>query len=156
MFLRNSERGFRGLDFQARLVWEDRYGACMRPAWVQKDFIDDLVAAAAMDPTATAQDVVVALKDRLIGDPVLVFDSEKAALAAIVGPLDAPASAVTADAARQVCGAMLETPQFLLQGLAARGGDVPRLSLVGYDQVCADVAAMVPGATCTGGKLALQ
>src|SRR5262249_1007431 len=31
MFLRNSERGFRGLDFQARLVWEDRYGACARP-----------------------------------------------------------------------------------------------------------------------------
>jgi hypothetical protein len=156
MFLRNSERGFRGLDFQARLVWEDRYGACTRPAWVPKDFIDDLVAAAAMDPSATAQDVVLALKDRLIGDPVLVFDAEKAALATIIGPLDAPASAVTADAARQVCGAMLETPQFLLQGIAARGGDVPRLSLVHYDQVCADVAAVVPGATCTGGKLALQ
>jgi hypothetical protein len=156
MFLRNSERGFRGLDFQARLVWEDRYGACMRPSWVQKDFIDDLVAAAAVDPAATAQDVVLALKDRLIGDPVLVFDAEKTALAAIVGPLDAPASAVTADAARQVCGAMLESPQFLLQGIAARSGDTPRLSLVRYDQVCADVAAVVPGATCTGGKLALQ
>jgi hypothetical protein len=156
MFLRNSERGFRGLDFQARLVWEDRYGACTRPAWVQKDFIDDLLAAAAADPMATAQDVVLALKDRLIGDPVLVFDSEKTALAAIVGSLDAPATAVTADAARQVCGALLETPQFLLQGIAPHGGTAPRLSLVGYDKVCMDVAAVVPGATCTGGKLALQ
>jgi hypothetical protein len=55
-----------------------------------------------------------------------------------------------------VCGALLETPQFLLQGIAARGGVAPKLSLVGYDQVCMEVAAVVPGATCTGGKLALQ
>ncbi|HSK02733.1 MAG TPA: hypothetical protein VK932_15890, partial [Kofleriaceae bacterium] len=33
LFLRNSERGFRGLDFQARLSWEDRYGACTKPRW---------------------------------------------------------------------------------------------------------------------------
>jgi hypothetical protein len=156
MFLRNSERGFRGLDFQARLVWENRYGACTRPAWVQSDFIDDLIAAAAMDPSATAQDVVLALKDRLIGDSSLVFDSEKTALAAVVGPLDAPATAVTADAARQLCGALLETPQFLLQGIAGHGGTAPKLSLVTYNKVCMDVAAAVPGATCTGGKVALQ
>ena len=30
-FLKNGERGFRGLDFQARLVWEDRFGTCAKP-----------------------------------------------------------------------------------------------------------------------------
>jgi hypothetical protein len=156
MFLRNSERGFRGLDFQARLVWEDRYGACTRPSWVPKDFIDELVAAAAADPGATASDVVLAIKDRLIGEPLVASDSEKAALETIVGPLDQPAKIVTADAARRLCGALVETPQFLLQGIAGHGGDTPRLTLVGYQAICDELAMRVPGVSCAGGKLALQ
>ena len=52
MFLRNSERGFRGLDFQARLVWEDRYGACARPAWVA----DGLHRSSSSPPAAARSD----------------------------------------------------------------------------------------------------
>jgi hypothetical protein len=150
VFLRNSERGFRGLDFQARLAWENRNGACGRPSWVSQDFIDRLVAAGAVDPTATARDVVAALKDRLIGEPTIVEGAETDAMTSIVGVLEDPASSVTADELRRVCGALVESPQFLLQGIAGRGGERPKLTPAnaGYDAVCADLAATgigVPG-----------
>lgn len=156
IFLRNSERGFRGLDFQARLAWEDRYGACARPAWVQKDFVDNLAAAGAADPAATAYDVVGALKDRLIGEPTIADGPEHDALTAIVGPLDGPSSGVTAAGLRRVCAALLESPQFLLQGIAGKGGDIPKLTptTAGYDAVCANLAATgigVPGRVVTCG-----
>lgn len=142
-FLRNSERGFRGLDFQARLAWENRYGRCARPAWVGQDYIDRLVAAGAADPTALASDVVSALKDRLLGEPAIAEGAEHDAIASIVGALDAPAMGVTADKVREVCGALVESPQFLLSGIAGRGGDLPRLTPAdaGYDAVCAGLAA---------------
>ncbi len=141
-FLRNSERGFRGLDFQARLAWEDRYGACARPAWVAQDFVDRLVASAAADPTALASDLVAALKDRLIGEPAIAEGAERDALTAIVGALDGPASGVTAANLRRVCGALVESPQFLLQGIAGRGGDAPKLTpaTASYDAVCTELA----------------
>jgi len=161
MFLRNSERGFRGLDFQARLVWEDRYGACARPPWVSADFIDKLVGAAAADATATVGDVASAIKDRLIGEPAIVDNQEITALAATFGAtLEMPASSVTVGEARELCGALLGSPQFLLQGIAGRGGDRVKLtpSEVGYDAVCGEVAPRVTGYTiaCAGGKLTLH
>ncbi len=161
MFLRNSERGFRGLDFQARLVWEDRFGACTRPGWVSSDFIDKLVAAAAADSTATVGDVAAAIKDRLIGESALVDAAEIDAIGGLVGAgLDAPASMVTVGAARQLCGALLGSPQFLLQGIAGRGGERPKLTPadVGYDAICAEVAPRVAGhtVTCSAGTLTLQ
>ena len=161
MFLRNSERGFRGLDFQARLVWEDRYGACARPSWVSSDFIDKLVAAGAADAAMTVGDVAAAIKDRLIGEPAIVDGVEIAALTSTLGgSLDMPASKVTAGAARELCGALLGSPQFLLQGIAGRGGDRVKLtpSDAGYDAVCAELAPRVTGYTvgCAGGKLTLQ
>ncbi|CAN5918585.1 hypothetical protein BH11MYX3_BH11MYX3_25180 [soil metagenome] len=162
MFLRNSERGFRGLDFQARLAWEDRYGSCARPAWVAMDFIDRLIAMGAADPAATAADVVSALKDRLIGEPAIADGGEHDALAGIVGVLEGPASTVTTANLRRVCAALLESPQFLLQGIAGRGGDLPKLTPPGqtYDAVCDGLSSTgigVPGRaiTCGGGTLTL-
>lgn len=159
MFLRNSERGFRGLDFQARLVWENHAGACARPSWVTADFVDNLVAAGAADPTATAGDVIVALKDRLIGEPTVANGAEHDALVALIGgPLEAQASMLSAGVVRQICGALVGTPQFLMMGIAGRGGDRPKLTPpdAGYDAVCA--ALVVPGVTvtCAGGKLAVN
>nr|MDQ3366075.1 hypothetical protein [Myxococcota bacterium] len=138
LFLRNSERGFRGLDFQARLAWEERYGACTKPAWVASDFVDRLVGTAAALPDATTLEVLAALKDRLVGEPVIVEGGETAALVAIVGPLEAPASTLPVEAVRRVCGALLGSPQFVLQGIAGRGGEVPRLTpaTASYDAVC--------------------
>ena len=162
MFLRNSERGFSGLDFQGRLAWEDRYGACGKPAWVTTDAIDDLVAAGAADPTATARDVVAALKDRLVGEPAIDAGAETAALTAVVGSLEGPASGVTVPAARQVCAALLASPQFLLRGMAGRGGDRPKLTpaSASYAAACAELAAHGLGAggagvTCDTGKVVL-
>ncbi len=161
MFLRNSERGFRGLDFQARLVWENRFGACTRPTWVSSDFIDKLVAAGAADATATVGDVASAIKDRITGEPAIVDTAEMNAMAGLFGAtLDMPASKVTVDAARHLCGALLGSPQFVLQGIAGRGGERPKLTPMdaGYDAICADVAMHVAGRTvsCMGGKLTLH
>ncbi|MBA3463515.1 MAG: hypothetical protein H0T46_26400 [Deltaproteobacteria bacterium] len=161
-FLRNSERGFRGLDFQARLSWEDRYGGCAKPGWVQSDFVDKLAAAGAQDATATARDVVMALKDRLIGEPAIVGGDEEDAIAAIVGPLDAPGGNANAGALRRVCAALLGSPQFLLQGIAGRGGEVPKLTPTdsSYDATCAALAATGIGVagrvlTCEPGAVTL-
>ncbi len=162
MFLRNSEAGFRGLDFQARLVWEDRFGACARPAWATSDFIDTLATAAAADPAATAADVIAALKDRLVGEPTIAAGAEQDALSAMVGGLDGPATGVSSDALRMVCGALLESPQFSLQGIAGRGGARPKLTPAdaGYDAVCAALSTRglgVPGlaVSCAPGALTL-
>ncbi len=161
IFLRNSERGFRGLDFQARLSWEDRNGVCGRPTWVSADFIDRLATAGA-GSSATARDVVSALKDRLIGEPVIEEGEEAAAISSVVGALEDPASSVTASQLREVCGAIVGSPQFLLQGIAGRGGDRPLLTPdnASYDTVCADLAATGIGVTgrvvtCGGGKATL-
>ncbi len=141
-FLRNSERGFRGLDFQARLAWEDRYGACARPGWVGGDFIDDLVGRGAANPSTTVGDVISALKDRLINEPAIEPGPETDALVAIVGPLEASATTASVDGVRRVCGALVVSPQFLLQGIAGRGGASPILTPgnASYASVCADVA----------------
>jgi hypothetical protein len=162
IFLRNSERGFRGLDFQARLAWEDRNGACDRPSWQNEDFIDRLAAAASADSTATVRDAVAALKDRLIGEPAITEGEEAAALTAVLGDLDGAGSTVTATALREVCGALVGSPQFLLQGIAGRGGDRPKLTPANasYDAVCADLAATGIGVagrvvTCGAGVLTL-
>ncbi len=162
LFLRNSERGFRGLDFQARLSWEDRYGACTKPRWVGQDYIDRLAAAGAGTAGATARDAIAALKDRLIGEPAVTDGAEAAALAAIVGDLDGPASGASADELRRVCGALAGSPQFLLQGIAGRGGPRPLLTPpnAGYDATCAGLAASgigTPGlvVACSGGALVL-
>jgi hypothetical protein len=144
VFLRNSERGFRGLDFQARLSWEDRNGTCTRPRWVSADFIDRLSAAGAADTTATARDEIGVLKDRLVGEPAIADGAETDALSQVIGTsLDNPAIDVTADELRRVCGAIVGSPQFLLQGIAGRGGERPKLTPleVGYEAVCADLAA---------------
>lgn len=157
MFMRNSERGFRGIDFQARLVWENHEAVCAKPSWMTTpDFIETVITAGASATTTSAADLVAALKDRLIGEPTIDPGAETAALGAIVGDLNAPASTITVPVLRQVCGALVGTPQFLLSGIAGRGGSVPKLTpaTAQYAAVCADVAAHVPGATCTG-KLAL-
>jgi len=156
MFLKNSDKGFRGIDFQARLVWENHENACVRPAWVTSDFIDKLWAAAAADSTTTAADLIAALKDRLVNEPAIDPGAETAALAGLVGTLTGPATGVTSAKLRLVCSALVQSPQFLLTGIAGRGGDVPKLTPANaaYGAVCTDVASHVSGATCSG-KLAL-
>jgi hypothetical protein len=151
-FLKNGERGFRGLDFQARLVWEDRFGACANPSSSEDDFVDKLVAAAGADTTSTVGDVIAAVKDRLVGEPAVSPEEETTQLAALFGEaLDAPASQVTdlESKVRQLCGVLLSSPQFLLSGAAGQGGEVPKLTPAEwqFDAVCTAVIPEVDGGT---------
>lgn len=158
-FLRSGERAFRGLDFQARLVWEAQVGSCAPPDG-SPDFLDRLLAAGAATPGATAADLIHALKDRLIGEPDIADAAERAALSALIGPLDAPAAAVPADRLRAVCGALVEAPQFLLQGIAGLGGAHPVLTppAASYAAICGALEAGgigVPGRAVRCGDRAL-
>lgn len=129
VFLKNGEPGFKGLDFQARLVWEGRYAPC--DAGVA-DYVTELVADAG---SATVRDVVVALKDRLVNETAIDEtggSGEAAAIEALYGAsLDSPASGVAnlEGSTRQLCGALLSSPQFLLSGLAdPTNGPTPTLN----------------------------
>ncbi len=160
VFLKNGERGFRGLDFQARLAWEDRFGACAKPMNVTgADLVDRAIAAGAANPDATVGDLIAIVKDRLVGEPIDTTAGEPGAIEALIGqPLTAPAAALTAAALRRFCGVVMSSPQFVLGGVAGRGGPPPVLTLPGdgFDDACARIAlAAVPGwsVACTASAL---
>jgi hypothetical protein len=114
--------GFRGLDFQARLAWESRYGQC--GALGDDDFIGALLKRA-NDDKATVEDVVLALKDRLIGDPQIT-DEERAPTEALLNrALESDDLADMETPLRLYCGAIGSSPQFALAGVTARGGLLP-------------------------------
>lgn len=130
VFVKDAEPGFDGVDFQGMLSWEGRYGVCEKPASMgsDSDWIDKLVATAlaasdeAPDDPPSVADVVRAMKDRLLGTPVIAGPAEATLVAALVGS-DALTTAIP-DAGgtwrggiRRLCGALLSSPQFLLAGV---------------------------------------
>lgn len=137
VYLRNSEPGFRGLSFQARLAWEDRFASCSKPDGVGTDFIDELLDTAATKPGATAADLVLAIKDRVINEPV-IHPGEDTPLAALLGPMTATAASVDPASLRHFCGVLLASPQFTMSGLPGRDGEVPLLTpaSAGTSAVC--------------------
>lgn len=164
-FYRDAEPGFREMGFQGLLNWEEAHGRCMKPSnHTGDDWIDLLVAAIpgfnASNPTnrARLRDVVLALKDRLLADasiqtttPTDVTQTEAAAFAALFGIAltDEPDLSTTAatdnfkQKVRDSCGILLETPQFMLAGIApTQLGELPRLQVClpgepcGYRAVC--------------------
>lgn len=162
VFLKNGERGFRGLDFQARLVWENRVGACSKPT-SDPDFIDT-VASLSQSRSGTVRDVVAAIKDRLIGDGS-ISEAERQVLEPIFGAgLDSAASSVSdlEGSMRALCGVLVSTPQFLLGGMAAPDGtEVPALTpdSASYDTTCNGLAAStIPKirVRCSGGALTVE
>ena len=154
-FVRDGETGFRGSNFQETLAWEFRYGACEDPEGDAPDFVDALVAAAGTRPIEHA---VVALKDRLIAEPTLQDQDERALMESLLGvPLSTPTTGLEAPL-RRVCSALLASPQFVLEGVSADAPpDAPVDGLVppGADAaaLCARLAAAIPGASCTGDRL---
>lgn len=152
VFLKHGERGFRGLDFQARLVFEDRFGSCrkLRP---EPDFLDAVQELAASTEGATLGDVVAAVKDRLGGAAAIASEvggggtSEAAAIEALFGAPLTTSAAEVADLdgrLRAFCGVLVSRPQFLLSGFAAPdGAGEPLLTPPAerYGAVCARVAA---------------
>lgn len=128
------EAGFSGTDFNGLLHWESEYAggddpglgdpatSCTGPLGGEcatSDYVSRLVSAAG---SATMRDIAVALKDRLITEPAITSDAEVAAIEAIMGEtLDTPvASASDAQAsARRYVGVLLNTPQFMLDGIVS-------------------------------------
>ncbi|WP_437317568.1 hypothetical protein [Sorangium sp. So ce385] len=150
VFVDDGQPGHRGLDFQARLVWEDRFAACdIAP---EGDLVARLLEAASEQPDATVADVIAALKDRIVGDPGLGDAGEREALEQVLGAsLDAEVAALDPEAlerrVRGVCGALLESPQFMLGTLVPRGVEAtPKLTPpdAAYGAVCARLAAEPP------------
>lgn len=147
-YLKNAEPGFTGFDFQARLGWENRFGACDKLPQVEgADFIDALVALAATKPDSTVEELVGALKDRMIGSSLIEAEIERPALEAVLGqPLTSKVSALAGANAklRQVCGAIASSPQFLLNGVPPSDAEtVPALTLTStsYASLCPTLAS---------------
>ena len=133
-FNKNTEVGFRGFDFQARMGWEDRLGRCSKlaPNQLAPDVIDLLVQHAKTPGVGTVRDLIEVLKDRIFGQVTIDDEAERAALEEMLGvSLDADASTL-ADAEptlRRVCGVMVASPQALVTGIAPPDASVvPKLT----------------------------
>lgn len=151
VFINPSEGGFNGVDFNGLLFWEaelgsgldpDLRGPCTGPlgqGCAPADFVTTLVDAAMDDPAATMGDLAVALKDRLVTEPEIGSDVERAAIESIMGAAldDAVADVGQAEAiaaVRRFAGVLLNTPQFMLDGVASAPQDP-----------AADPVVVVPG-----------
>jgi len=158
-FIKDGDPGFRGLDFQGRLTWESTYAVCTDLSG-GNDFVDAIVKQAAATPGATVGAAVIALKDRLVGEPAL-DPAEKADLAVLLGgPLDATDLTGLDQKLRSVCGVLVSTPDFMLGGIApVDTRTVPALTPpeINYAGTCNYVAQFVVGSgapytvTCGGG-----
>ncbi len=151
VFMRMSEQGFRGLDPSGRLSWEERYGACRKPDGVESDALDQIFSGASQ-ANASLEDVVLAMKDRLVAEAQL-DDLEREAIEALLGALLSEQFNEGHEVKLRLwCGALLSSPQHLLTGLATRGGKPPMLGpslastcvelkaidFVGYSVDCSD------------------
>lgn len=162
-FLKSSQPGFRGLDFQGRLGWEDRFATCTKLVNnTAPDVIDALAEKAKVPNAVTVGDLVTVLKDRLMGEPAITDAKEKAQLEGLFGAsLSSDANAVPdlPGSLRRVCGAMITTPQFLMLGVQPKDAtEVPKATppSATYQAVCSKVAALPAfdklSITCTDGQ----
>src|SRR5690606_4091679 len=92
------------------------------------DFATALTNAAMDEPGALMWDVAVALKDRLIAEPEIHSDAEVAVIEDIMDvslddAVDDLGAAATLAAARRYAGVLLNTPQFMLDGVVSAPQD---------------------------------
>jgi hypothetical protein len=141
--------GFDDLTFQALYEWENVVGLCEKPPLVTSDWIDELATAVT---TESVEDVLVAVKDRLLQERV--NNGELLEIEAFFGISRSDAATLdllTGDEhmLRHYCGVLMSTPQFMLAGVTRdlatpAPGPVPALG------VC------LPGETCTALPLCLE
>lgn len=141
-FLSDSEGGFEGTDIVALLRIEETFGDGFDPGMtgdctgplgqacvaLEEDFINQLITTALATPEATMFDVAAAVKDRMITEPTIDGEAEQLALESLMGiALDELVANVGADAAeiaaRQLAGALFNTPQFMMVGIASPDQD---------------------------------
>lgn len=112
VFLRESDPGHRGSDFQGLLAFETELGTCAEPAPGGVDYVDRLLSDAAT-AGGTVGDVAAALKDRLVQLPVAA-DEQVLVEGLLQATFADPASAIDEDRLRLWCGTLLMSPQFQL------------------------------------------
>ncbi len=143
-FLKDGEPGFRGLDFQGRLTWEANFGACKSGG--PNDFVAKVVTQAQSIPGTTLSDVIIAMKDRLVGEPWIEPTKEKPLIVDLLGSsLDDKLLAFLDVRARAYCGVLVSSPQFMLGGMVAKDTDqLPKLQLPerSYDAICGGVVTV--------------
>ncbi len=136
-FYSDVEPGFNGVSFQSLIRWEAQLGRCDKPTG-DTDWIDRVVDAVGSAPGAyTRRDLAITLRDWLLGNgelssevPVDQTASEAALLNVLFGGtssnnvLDASIGPGNigglAQQLRDYCGVLVETPQFMLAGIADR------------------------------------
>lgn len=160
-FLKDTEIGFRGIDFQTALTWEDAFARCRSPDGGE-DWIDALVVAAG---DATIEEAARALKDRLLTDPTIsAAELEQVqALMEVPMPTRVAEMPAAADRLRWLCGALLASPQFVLAGDPGPDRlDAPRPAVVvegaSFGELCAQhaEALFAPGGmTCENGAVSV-
>lgn len=142
-FLKEGEPGFRGLDFQGRLSWEAQYGGCKFPSF--NDYIKQVVNFGKTKPGTTLGDVLVAVKDHLIGEPIIETTQEKPLISSLVtGNFDDKKSDFWDLQARIYCGVLVSSPQFMLGGMVPRDAqEIPTLTLPAYSYgtLCTNLVA---------------
>ena len=190
IWINSSEGGFNGIDFNGLLHWEEELasglnpnlgGFCTGPLTGQfgidcapADYVTTLVATAGAEPGALMWDVAVALKDRLIAEPEIYNDAEIQVIEGIMGvSLDATVAdtgeAATLTAARRYAGVLLNTPQYMLDGVVSAPQDPagdPVLVVPGTtaQDMCTNFAALVADASswsgrtvgCNSGEISIQ
>jgi hypothetical protein len=146
-FIKDADPGYRGLDFQGRLTWESVYGQCQNLSG--NDFIAKIVAQSVAVPGATVGDGIIALKDRLTGDPAIEAMVEQPAIEALIGGPVASTDVSGLDAKlRTFCGVLVSTPQSMLGGIAPKDTrNVPKLTPpdVTYQGTCQFLAQYFGG-----------
>lgn len=188
-FYRDAEPGFREIGFQGLLNWEGVHGTCDKPSGFSgNDWIDKLAQEITVFNTSNSsnpvkiRDLVIAIKDRILVDPSIigptptdVTASETDSLQSLFGvALNSTADVstpTTIDALkekmRNYCGVLLQTPQFMLAGIApTQLGEKPRLQVCldgencGYRAVCnsyRDVfVSLGKNLVCTDNSVALS
>jgi hypothetical protein len=157
VFLRESQPGFAGSDFQGFLEFEAAYGACVHPFGAAPNDLIDALVASAPERVATAGDLAGVVRDRLLHDAAM-DTREVELLEVLLGvPLDTPAAEVPAlrEGLGAYCGALLLSPGFWLATEARLGTVAPTWSSVEADcLVVADgVQRTARGAQCEAGRL---
>jgi hypothetical protein len=147
-FVKDTAPGFDGIGFQSLLGWEGGMGKC-RIDGAEDDYVRRLLRVAQGTPWRRA---IVALKERLVTEVTLTSEEVDALEAFLRVDLDDDVGPAGEDVLRRACGALLASPQFLLDGLpppipAARP-DVLRVDGVSAAGHCRTWQARIDGLTC--------
>jgi len=130
------------LVFQGGCSGEAQYGACAPLG--PNDFISKIVNLAQSTPGTTLGDVVIAVKDRLVGEPWIETTREKPLLSSLLASsLDDDKLTFLDVRARVYCGVLVSSPQFMLGGLVPRDtNELPKLMLpeTSYATMCTSIA----------------